>query len=621
MNEILLFICIAFAQIGFGQTGSLEIWIGSMNSANIAGPKQSTETENLKATASGDNSGITVAGAFGDQQYTGIVIGSQPAINGLEFGIKDNSLSGTKSWQEDAVGVRFNSVGTPSSSYFTSPTGTADGISTFSNGAFNISTNVPEALRNGTDSGDGLYYAGTITYTFNKPVDNPILHVTGLGAIFDAPELGTTLVWHTQYEATGGLTFTKLSGTTHTLLDNGDTKIYNDWTTGEYESTGKYGTDADYAGTGSFRVNGENITSFTMKVYAKGTRAGEKWNVTGNTATKVFNNDRHTQSWTVETFDFGGIVVVDDVEDNSTKEEVVSTTASIPTTQLRAVLVDGQGKVAQVQTVNTDGTFNFSDVLGDDYKVVITTSAPAVGDSAPAASLPEGWYNQEEGFDPNSPNSSDGNANGVTNASLVSFATASQIQSQDLIIGITQVEKTPTPIEWSYFAAEAEGVNGVLDWGTASENNNSHFEVERSDDGSRWSYVGSVAGNGTVESDRDYSYVDAGIGLEKKVVYYRLKQVDHDGSIDYSAVREVRFSTSKGLSIYPSLTRGEVYIENSCDECKVNVYNQLGQLVKRKELSGASRLDLSDLSLGSYRVQIIGKSGLIRLNEKIVKID
>ncbi len=93
---------------------------------------------------------------------------------------------------------------------------------------------------------------------------------------------------------------------------------------------------------------------------------------------------------------------------------------------------------------------------------------------------------------------------------------------------------TPLPVELASFEGKATQSGISLEWETASEQNNSHFEVERSADGKAFEQLGTVAGNGNSSVFLTYRYLDkhpfAGLN------YYRLKQVDFDGTYEYSNV-------------------------------------------------------------------------------------
>ncbi|MBK9194915.1 MAG: hypothetical protein IPO17_07955 [Flavobacteriales bacterium] len=91
----------------------------------------------------------------------------------------------------------------------------------------------------------------------------------------------------------------------------------------------------------------------------------------------------------------------------------------------------------------------------------------------------------------------------------------------------------PLPVELTTFDGSCNESKVVLKWTTASEINNSHFDVEKSDNGIDWSVVGTVNGAGNSQETINYNFVVANDG---NMAYYRLKQVDTDGGISYSTV-------------------------------------------------------------------------------------
>ncbi|MDH3269047.1 MAG: T9SS type A sorting domain-containing protein [Ignavibacteria bacterium] len=94
------------------------------------------------------------------------------------------------------------------------------------------------------------------------------------------------------------------------------------------------------------------------------------------------------------------------------------------------------------------------------------------------------------------------------------------------------------PVELTSFTASANGKEVTLSWSTATEINNSGFEIERriitgviSGD---WNKIGFTPGFGTTTEPKEYSYVDNISGINANALAYRLKQVDFDGSFEYS---------------------------------------------------------------------------------------
>lgn len=93
------------------------------------------------------------------------------------------------------------------------------------------------------------------------------------------------------------------------------------------------------------------------------------------------------------------------------------------------------------------------------------------------------------------------------------------------------------PVELTTFSARYDNNTVVLSWSTATETNNRGFEVQRSLDNKIWATVGFKEGNGSTSEQKYYTYTDKNIFGE--TIYYRLKQIDYDGTFEYSQVVEV----------------------------------------------------------------------------------
>ena len=107
----------------------------------------------------------------------------------------------------------------------------------------------------------------------------------------------------------------------------------------------------------------------------------------------------------------------------------------------------------------------------------------------------------------------------------------------------------PLPVELTRFTAEPTGNDALLRWATASEKNNDRFEVETSADGQAFRRIGTVAGHGNSTQPQEHQFIDQGIArYAVDPVYYRLRQVDQDGSESFSPVRTVRVAAAAGLT-------------------------------------------------------------------------
>jgi hypothetical protein len=110
------------------------------------------------------------------------------------------------------------------------------------------------------------------------------------------------------------------------------------------------------------------------------------------------------------------------------------------------------------------------------------------------------------------------------------------------------------PVEFIYFAVAPVQGKASLTWGTATEKNNDYFEIQRSADGVVWEPITQVNGFGNSINPIDYqAYDDRPLpGMS----YYRLKQVDFDGTTDYSSVEQLNMDGAAGRigieSTYPN---------------------------------------------------------------------
>ncbi len=94
------------------------------------------------------------------------------------------------------------------------------------------------------------------------------------------------------------------------------------------------------------------------------------------------------------------------------------------------------------------------------------------------------------------------------------------------------VDQGAVPIELTSFSAVVRGTNAELSWITATETNNNGFEVERMIAGRNFEKIGYIEGAGTTTESKAYSFIDTKLNVGNYI--YRLKQIDFDGTFDYS---------------------------------------------------------------------------------------
>jgi hypothetical protein len=110
---------------------------------------------------------------------------------------------------------------------------------------------------------------------------------------------------------------------------------------------------------------------------------------------------------------------------------------------------------------------------------------------------------------------------------------------------------TPLPVQLLNFtASDVQHQYVSLQWQTAQEVNNDHFEVERSINGDTFTKIDSIKGVGNSSIVQSYSSNDK--NPARGINFYRLKQVDLNGKFTYSPVRIVKFGTTAAPLVYPN---------------------------------------------------------------------
>ncbi|UOQ66387.1 T9SS type A sorting domain-containing protein [Hymenobacter volaticus] len=188
----------------------------------------------------------------------------------------------------------------------------------------------------------------------------------------------------------------------------------------------------------------------------------------------------------------------------------------------------------------------------------------------------------------------------------------------------------PLPVELKEFAVRAVKVDALLDWSTASEKNSDRFEIERSLDGTTFVKIGTVRSQGTTQATTDYAFTDAGIGAKAQgVVYYRLRQVDTDGTASYSPVRTVRFEAQAAvtakLSVFPNpATSSDRVVTLDLSTLPKGTYqasllDATGRLIGTYSVEGGVNkvVEVQTLPTGTYLVVVRGNG--LNLSQRLIK--
>jgi hypothetical protein len=184
----------------------------------------------------------------------------------------------------------------------------------------------------------------------------------------------------------------------------------------------------------------------------------------------------------------------------------------------------------------------------------------------------------------------------------------------------------PLPVTLTSFRAVAQGTGVQLNWATASEQHNAGFEVQRSADGADFRSLTFVGGAGNTPTARTYQYLDA--APLRTSGYYRLKQLDTDGTFAYSPVVVVQvLPTLVPLSFYPNPTTDRATVAGGISLAGADRWyltNSLGQVIHAEALKSGPTpslsVDLQPYPAGSY-VLTVEAAGQIMHRGRVQKID
>lgn len=211
-----------------------------------------------------------------------------------------------------------------------------------------------------------------------------------------------------------------------------------------------------------------------------------------------------------------------------------------------------------------------------------------------------------------------GGTNSVNNADETNYSTAFTNAGITLSTGQKYAVYRQTaalPVEWLYFRAQCDGLQSVLTWATAMEENNDYFEVQRSTDTHEWETIGHLQGAGTSLTEQYYTYTD--LTPATGVRYYRIRQVDFDGTHSYSDIVTTQCkndNASDEYLLFPNPAHQIATLVVPSATGYVQVHNALGQLVYQTRIQAThTTIPVDKLQAGLYHVTLQSGSDVTTL--------
>ncbi len=204
-------------------------------------------------------------------------------------------------------------------------------------------------------------------------------------------------------------------------------------------------------------------------------------------------------------------------------------------------------------------------------------------------------------------------SNGGTQLEVDAFAFEQDVATGDAIAGDCF---SILPVEYLNFKSKALKGAISIKWETASEINNQGWEVERSINGHNFEKIGWVNGSGNSSTNVNYGFFDRDI-QPNVGYYYRLKQVDYNGKVEYSEVISEMWVDGNAFTVsevWPNPTNQNyinVGIDSGNEEgIELLIFDQSGELIKKEKQHmdpGPNNLtiELGDIPAGSYFIKMI----------------
>jgi Secretion system C-terminal sorting domain len=157
------------------------------------------------------------------------------------------------------------------------------------------------------------------------------------------------------------------------------------------------------------------------------------------------------------------------------------------------------------------------------------------------------------------------------------------------------------PVEMVSFKAKMVNNTTILNWQTASERDNQGFTIERSTNGTNYTAIGQVKGNGTTNAVNNYTFTDNTPSVGSN--YYRLRQTDMSGKETLSSVVSVLFGKT-GLLVKNTLAHDALELTVGGDlSTPLSIFNVSGQEVYNQKVQGSQTINISHLATGLYIIR------------------
>jgi hypothetical protein len=184
---------------------------------------------------------------------------------------------------------------------------------------------------------------------------------------------------------------------------------------------------------------------------------------------------------------------------------------------------------------------------------------------------------------------------------------------------------SPLPVQFVLFNVKCEGSRVMIHWKTAQEINASHFEVQRSSNGSDWTTIGTLQAAGNSSLPQSYSFIDNSPLLSGAL--YRIAEFDLDGKKQYTSINRADCGNVETWKAWPNPVDQQLFLTISVvngSQAMIRLFDSRGALLREQRntlMSGSNQLnvDMQRLPAGTYHVVATWDNGQTQRSVKIIK--
>jgi hypothetical protein len=184
------------------------------------------------------------------------------------------------------------------------------------------------------------------------------------------------------------------------------------------------------------------------------------------------------------------------------------------------------------------------------------------------------------------------------------------------------------PIELLAFTGKNFDHKNILQWITASEQNNAFFILERSTDAVHFEFIGTVKGSGNSTTIQNYKFIDADYPQDSKLFYYRLKQMDLSNNLTVSGIVPIEIKDLPEANIYfdhSSQNLNVIYPFSLGGIYTIDIYDVMGRLIHTQNIiadentQNLQQISLPSCSDGIFIAKFYNRTGDVNVQTKFLK--